>query len=83
MTPDEFLPRVLAAVDEAAFRLAYAPRGQQNDWLQGFAERLRAQWLEVFQPFLSGDDVDGMVGDVVSRIRAKRRGLEGVGAGTA
>jgi hypothetical protein len=40
MTPDEFLKRVLEAVEEAAFRLSHTPHDRQEQWLQGFADRL-------------------------------------------
>jgi hypothetical protein len=73
-TPNEFLERVFEAVDDAAFRMSHTPPDQQESWLEGYADRLRAQWRETFRPWLSASDVDGMVEDVVSRIRAKRVG---------
>jgi hypothetical protein len=84
MTPgDEFLERVHDAVADAAFRLSHTPRDAQEEWLQGFAHRVRTQWREVFSPALSSEDINGMVADVVARVRAKRDGLEGLGGGTA
>jgi hypothetical protein len=82
-TPDEFLPRVLAAVDDAALRLAGTPHELQAAFLQRLACRIRAQWRELFTPALSAEDVDGMVADVVARIRAKRDSLESFGGGRA
>jgi hypothetical protein len=82
-TPNEFLQRVLATVDDAAFRLSHTPRDRQEEWLQGFGDRTRAQWREVFAPFMSAEDVDGMVADLVARVRAKRDQLESFGGGTA
>jgi hypothetical protein len=81
--PAEFLDRVLAAVDEAAFRLSHTPQDQAEEWLRRFAERVRKQWREVFAPYMSGEDVAGMVADVVARVRAKRDAIESAGAGTA
>jgi hypothetical protein len=81
--PNEFLERVLTAVDDAAFRLSHTPRDAQDEWLQGFADRVRTGWLEIFRPSLSTSDVDGMVADVVERVRAKRDRLEGLRGGTA
>jgi hypothetical protein len=82
-TPDEFLERVLGAVDEAAFRLSHTPHDRQAAWLRGFERRVRAQWRSVFMPALSAEDVDGMVADLMGRVRAKRNRLERFGAGSA
>jgi hypothetical protein len=82
-TPDEFLQRVLATVDDLAFRLSHTPHDGQEEWLQGFARRVHAQWCQVFSPALSANDVDGMVADLVARVRAKRDQLESFGGGTA
>jgi hypothetical protein len=82
-TPDQFLERVFAAVDDAAFRLSHTPHDRQEEWLEGFADRLRAHWCDAFHPMLSDDDVNGVVEDVVSRISAKRNHLESLGGGTA
>jgi hypothetical protein len=82
MTPDQFLERVLAAVDDAAFRLSHTPHDRQEEWLRGFAKRVRAQWCVVF-PFMSAEDVSGMVADLVGRVRARRDRLERFGAGSA
>jgi hypothetical protein len=82
-TPEQFLPRVLATVDKLAFSLAHTPHGRQEEWLQGFAERTGAQWREVFAPYMSGHDVDGMVADAVERVRKRRDEIEKVGVGTA
>jgi hypothetical protein len=81
MTPDQFLTRVLAAVDDAAFRLSHTH--DQEEWLDGFADRVRAQWRDVFSPVMSTSDVDGMVSDLTARFRAKRDSLESHGMGTA
>jgi hypothetical protein len=82
MTPDEFLKRVLEAVEEAAFRLSHTPHDRQEQWLQGFADRLGTQWCEVFAPYLLSAEVDGLVADVIFRIKAKRDLLESLGGGT-
>jgi hypothetical protein len=68
--------------DEAS-RLSHSLHDQQEEWLRGFADSLRAQWRQVFAPVLSSEDVDGMVADVLSRVRAKRDRLEDLGGGTA
>jgi hypothetical protein len=83
MTTPDFLARVLAAADDAAFRLAHTQHDRQDAWLRGFARRIRAQWRELFTPALSSEDVDGMVADLVARVRAKRDRLESHGVGTA
>jgi hypothetical protein len=82
-TPDEFLERVLAAVDDAAFRLAGTPKERREEWLSGFARRVRKQWRSLFMPALSAEDVDSMVNDVVERVRAKRDEIEAAGVGRA
>ena len=82
-TPAEFLERVLATVDDLALVLAHTPRERQEEWLKGFADRVRAQWHELFAPTLSSEDVNGMVADVVTRVRAKRDGLEKLTGGRA
>jgi hypothetical protein len=81
--PARFQERILAAVDDTAFRLSHTPHDRQEDWLQSFADRIRAQWRELFTPALSAEDVDGMVADVVTRVRAKRDSLESFGGGRA
>jgi hypothetical protein len=80
---DRFLPRVLAAVDDAALRLAGTPHELQAAFLQRFARRILAQWSELFTPALSAEDVEGMVEDLLGRIRARRDRLERFGAGSA
>jgi hypothetical protein len=82
-TPDEFLSRVFAAADDAALALACTSPARQEEWLEGFARRVRAQWGETFAPYLSEGDVDGVVADLVGRVRAKRDYLERFGRGTA
>ena len=82
-TPAEFLPRVLATVADLALRLAHTPRDRQEAFLEEFAANVQAQWREVFAPYMSAKDVDGMVADVVARVRAKRDEIEAGGVGTA
>jgi hypothetical protein len=83
ITPDEFLRRVLAALDNAAFLLANTPHECQEEWINAFGDRIRPQWREALAPPLSNEDVDGMVADAVARLRAKRDNLERFGTGTA
>jgi hypothetical protein len=83
MTPDQFLPRVLAAVDDAALRLAGTPHELQAAFLQRLACRVSAQWRELFTPALSAEDIDGMVADLVQRVRKRRDQIEAAGVGTA
>jgi hypothetical protein len=83
MTPDDFLKRVLAAVDEIALRLACTSHDRQEAWLSGFARRMRRQWRPLFAPHLSASDVDGMVEDAVARIKTRRDEIEAAGTGRA
>jgi hypothetical protein len=83
MTPDQFQERVVAAAGDLAFRLAGSPEELQAALINGFAQRVRTQWRSLFTPALSADDVDGMVADVLARVRAKRDRLESFGGGTA
>jgi hypothetical protein len=82
-TPDQFLERVLAAVDDAAFRLSHTPHDRQEGWLNDFADRMRMQWRSLFMTALSAEDVDGMVSDLVARVKAKRDEIEAAGVGRA
>ena len=82
-TPNAFLERVLAAVDDAAFRLSHTSPDRQEEEIRRFADRLRAQWREAFSPYLSAEDVAGMVDDVLARVRAKLDRLESFGGGRA
>ena len=70
LTPKIFSSAFIESIEETAFGLSQTPHDRHEEWLQGFAERVRAQWREVF-PFLSGEDMDSMVDDVVTRVRAK------------
>jgi hypothetical protein len=83
MTPDRFLERVLAAVDEIALRLSHTPHDRQAAWLRSFERRVRAQWRPLFAAALRAEDVDGMVADLMGHVRAKRDFLERVGSGSA
>jgi hypothetical protein len=83
MSPDQFLERVLGAADHAALRLAATPHDRQAAWLREFARRLRTQWRQLFTPVLSSEDVDGMVADVLLRVKAKRDEIEAGGVGRA
>ena len=70
--PAEFLPRVLATVADLALCLSHTPRDRQEAFLEEFAANVRVQWREVFAPYMSAKDVDGMVEDVIARVRTKR-----------
>jgi hypothetical protein len=83
MTPDQFLTRVFEAADDAALLLAGMPPDQQSAWLQRFGYAVHAQWSEVFAPHLRAEDVNGMVVDVIERIRRRRDFLERFGRGSA
>ena len=82
-TPAEFLPRVLATVADLALRLSHTPRDRQEAFLEELEANVQAQWREVFAPYMSAKDVDGMVEDVIARVLAKRDQIEATGAGTA
>jgi hypothetical protein len=83
MTANEFLARVFAAADEVALALACTSPARQEEWLQGFGQRIRAQWGDLFGQYLSAEDVDAVVADLVGHVRAKRDRLERFGSGTA
>jgi len=82
-TPDEFLERVHAAADDAAFRLSHTPHDRQAAWLSGFKRRVRTQWRSLFTPHLEPKDVDEMVDDMVARVRRRRDEIEAGGVGRA
>jgi hypothetical protein len=82
-TPAEFLQRILVTVDDLALRLSHTPQDRQEEWLRGFAERVRAQWGELFSPALSAEDVNGMVADMMARVRKRRDQLETTKMGRA
>jgi hypothetical protein len=83
MTPDQFLNRVLATVDQLAFTLSHTSPERQEAWLQGFADRICAQWGPLFAPHLEPKDVDGMIADLAKRVRKRRDQIEAAGVGTA
>jgi hypothetical protein len=83
VTADQFLSRVFAASDEMALRLAGTPYDSQEAWLQGFAVRVRARWGEVFDEYISPEDLDAIVADLAGRVRAKRDFLERFGTGNS
>lgn len=74
-TPEDFLKCALATVDKLALLFAGAPDDRAEATLSEFAERVRNGWREAFD-FLRGEDVDGMVADLVDRIRKRRGEIE-------
>ena len=82
-TPDEFLERVLATVDELALCLAATPRPKQEEFLDRVEARVRAQWRQCFSRYMAASDVDGMITDLVGRIKSERDRLERFGMGSA
>jgi hypothetical protein len=83
MTQPDFLARVFATVDQLAFTLSHTPRERQEEWLQGFGDRVRAQWAPLFTPHLEPKDVDEMVDDLAARVRKRRDEIEAAGTGRA
>ena len=83
MSPDQFLTRVFEAADDAALLLAGMPPDQQSAWLQRFGYAVHAKWSQVFAPHMSPRDIDGMMIDVMERIRRRRDYLERFGAGNS
>jgi hypothetical protein len=83
MTPDTFLQRVLAVVDDLALTLAHTPRDRQEECLKGFADRVRTQWVDLFAPVLSAEDVDRLMDDIIDCIRARRSEIEATNYGVA
>jgi hypothetical protein len=75
ITPEEFFKRIHESIEEAAFCLSQTPHDRHEEWLQGFAERVRAQWRAAFHPVHSGDG-DTIVEDAVNRVMARRDQLE-------
>ena len=82
-TPNEFLACVDRVVNSTAFSLAHTPRDLQEEWLRGFADRVGAQWKEVFEDYLSPSSVDSMVDDVVAKVRKRRDEIEAAGMARA
>jgi hypothetical protein len=72
---DDFLKCALATVDELALLYANTPDDKVDMSLSESAERMRKRWRETFT-FLRAEDVDGMVSDLVDRIRKRRREME-------
>ena len=70
ITPDEFLKRVLAAIDDFALGLSHTPRDQQERAIRRFADNVRDGWQETLSPVFPGVDVAGMVDDIVVRVKA-------------
>jgi hypothetical protein len=83
MTTQEFISRVFDAADEMALRLACTPPELQAEQLERFGYSVRAQWSEVFAPHLRASDINGMVIDVIERVRRRRDYLERFGSGTS
>jgi hypothetical protein len=83
VTADQFLTRVFAASDEMALRLAGTPHDSQEAWLQGFSVRVREQWGQVFDEYISESGLDAIVADLAGRVRAKRDFLERFGTGNS
>jgi hypothetical protein len=76
IAPEEFVSRVVSAIDELALGLAGTPKEHQEEALRALVVRVRAGWRENFTPILSDDDVEGMIGDMMARVRVKLDGLE-------
>jgi hypothetical protein len=83
MTPEQFLSQAFATADELALRLAGTREDHQSAFLRDFERRVRSQWREVFAPWLCAADTDGMVLDLVERVRKRRDFLERFGKGSA
>ena len=79
--PDRFAETCEAVVNDLALALSRSLQERQEKALADFGANMRSQWRNTF-PSLSAENVDGMVDDLISRIRARISELEG-GAGTA
>jgi hypothetical protein len=82
-TPDEFLSRVFATIDELALRLAGTDADLQSSFLRDFERRVRLKWRPLFEPYFSQADADAVVADLVARVRAKRDYLQRFGRRSA
>ena len=79
--PDRFAETCEAVVNDLALALSRSLQERQEKALADFGANMRSQWSNTL-PSLSAENVDGMVDDLISRIRARISELEG-GAGTA
>ena len=78
--PDRFTATCEAVVNDMATALSRSPQERQEKALATFGDSMRSQWRNTFP---SVENVDGMVDDLITRIRARIRALEGGGAGAA
>lgn len=81
-TPNEFLQRVDDAIDDAVDTLTRIPRVGRMAWLGRFQFRVAEQWRRVFAPYMAGDEVDGMVADVIETVQTRLAEIESVVAPT-
>jgi hypothetical protein len=79
MSGAEFLKRVLATVDDLALLYANTPPEAAERSLAEFGERVREGWRTAL-PWLPPHDLDGVIGDLVARVRARRLEIEHTGA---
>jgi hypothetical protein len=82
VNPTEFLDRVLAVVDDLALLFSHTPRDRQEDALRNFAQRLKARWQEALS-LLPAEEADGIIADVVERVRARSSQMKAAGTGRA
>jgi hypothetical protein len=83
MSPDQFITRVFASIDELALRLAGTDEDLQSTFLRDFERRARLKWRPLLSPYFSQTDTDAVVADLVARVRAKRDYLQRFGRGSA
>ncbi len=83
MTPDEWLARALATVEQLALAFAGEDDEAVERKLTEFGQGVRAGWRDALRGLVSEADIDSMIIDLLARVRARRRELEAAGAGTA
>ena len=77
---DRFTATCEVVINDMALALSRSPTERREKALATFGDSMRSQWRNTFP---SVENVDGMVDDLITRIHARIRALEGGGAGTA
>jgi hypothetical protein len=80
---EQFLSRCERTIEFCAFAAAHRPDSEVDLKLARLARNLTAGWRQVAPRCLSDADLASVVGDVIERVRARKREIEAAGIGTA